>query len=503
MAKQKFEAELGLNNKGFLEGLSEAEGGVGKFGKAVGALSLGIGAAAGAFKILIDWIKDTDFGLSAMNTTMAVSRQLLTDLISKNGLHLKEAVKNAQAQTKINEDNAKEGYLLANMNKELHDLTVKAADQTLTLAQKKEVLIKAMEKEHEIKQFLLKDAKEELRVAYDAYKLNPANTDARENYWKAATKVEDVQSMDSRRLMSQYTGVIAEQKQRASDLVKAFQTYEQDARDMFPGVSENIAILEGRLKDYQERLEEIDTTTLTGKHAFAVLSKAIEDLETKIKNFGKENIIKKLTGWATPEEALNEAQEYRDAIASIFGFADQKEGKTKLAAAPKKPQGFDNPNVLFNNFEVVDAWKAAWEDAIMGVADLMANTFTDLFEHIGSGSMEGFGNDLLKNFGSLVSQLGKMLVALGTTMFFAQTLLKTPSIPTALAAIAAGGVAMAIGGAMMGAANRGANSLSGGGSGGGNYSGNSSGTQTIKVEVQGKISGKDIALVSSRYGEDN
>ena len=139
----------------------------------------------------------------------------------------------------------------------------------------------------------------------------------------------------------------------------------------------------------------------------------------------------------------------------------------------------------------------------MGVADLMANTFTDLFEHIGSGSMEGFGNDLLKNFGSLVSQLGKMLVALGTTMFFAQTLLQTPSVPTAIAAIAAGGAAMAIGGAMMGAANRGANSLSGGGSGGGNYSGNSSGTQTIKVEVQGRISGKDIALAASRYGEDN
>lgn len=429
MAKQKFEAELGLNNKSFLEGLSQAEGGVGKFGKAVGALSLGIGAAAGAFKILLDWIKDTDFGMAAMNTTMKVSRQLLTDLITGNGLHLKEAVKNAQAQNKINEDNAKEGYLLAKMNRELHELEVKAADQTLMLSQKKEILTKAMEKEHEIKQFLLKDAKEELRAAKDYYKLNPSNTAARENFYKAAARVEEVQSMDSRRLMSQYTGVLEQMAQRGRDLVDAFTP--------IPEVIKKV-------------------------------NKELNNMPINPVSLGNPDITPNQFPGLRPDVFRADHQ-------ALFGGAD-----------------------------VAGQWKAAWEDAIMGVADLMSNTFTDLFEHIGSGSMEGFGQDLLKNFGSLVSQLGKMLVALGTTMLSAQMLLGTPSIPNAIAAIAAGGVAMAIGGAMMGAASRGANSLSGGGSGGsGNYSGNSSGTQTIKVEVQGRISGKDIALVSSRYGEDN
>jgi hypothetical protein len=180
--------------------------------------------------------------------------------------------------------------------------------------------------------------------------------------------------------------------------------------------------------------------------------------------------------------------------------------KKPLSATQAEANIFYLKGIGFDQNEAEEAWGRwvdGWRQASEMAVDFISEAFIGLFESIGSGNFDDFGKDLLQGFGGLLANLGKMLVSLGTTMLLAQTLLKFPSIPTAIAAIAAGAAAMAIGGLMMGAASRGAGSLSsGGGSGGGGYATEVQ-PANMRVEVFGKLEGRDIVISSKRYQQDN
>jgi hypothetical protein len=193
--------------------------------------------------------------------------------------------------------------------------------------------------------------------------------------------------------------------------------------------------------------------------------------------------------------------EQEDTLTKIQGPATQKApGIPQLAGLPGAADVLAGaPQVGAYIDPMTEQWVNSWKQATDEVTSMISDAFIGVFESIGSGSFEGFGDALLQNFGRFIANFGKMLVAMGTSMLLAQTLLKTPSIPTALAAIAAGGAAMAIGGLMMGMANKQGSNL--GGSGGGGSSGFNQ--QNMKIEVVGKISGKDIIIASKRYAEDN
>ena len=77
------------------------------------------------------------------------------------------------------------------------------------------------------------------------------------------------------------------------------------------------------------------------------------------------------------------------------------------------------------------------------------------------------------------------------------------NMAAAIAAIAAGGAAMAIGGLMMGAAKRGGESLGSGASGGGYSSGQAnSPLSNLKIQFEGKLKGRDIYISGVRYVEE-
>lgn len=113
---------------------------------------------------------------------------------------------------------------------------------------------------------------------------------------------------------------------------------------------------------------------------------------------------------------------------------------------------------------------------------------------LGSGNFEDIGKELLASFANFLSQFGSMLVAFGiANSAFYKSLTAGPlGGPIAVAAgtallVAAG----AIKGAMSKAASGGINTSS-------SY-GNSQ-MQTIKVQVEGKVKGKDLGIVLQRNG---
>ena len=242
---------------------------------------------------------------------------------------------------------------------------------------------------------------------------------------------------------------------------------------------ETIATLNEKLKEYKTDLEGANISDL----------KYINNLVDKIKY--TEEYIKLLQSGALVPGSVKAPGKIDT---GGLGGGNLLEGLTHpgLQKGPVMPE-------VKELSEAQQAWINSWKQATDEVTSMISDAFIGVFENIGKGSFKGFGDALLQNFGRFIANFGKMLVAMGTSMLLALTLMKAPSIPTAIAAIAAGGVAMAIGGLMMGMASKQSGNM-GGSSGSGT---SAAGMQKIKVEVYGKIAGKDIVISSRRYVEDN
>ena len=142
----------------------------------------------------------------------------------------------------------------------------------------------------------------------------------------------------------------------------------------------------------------------------------------------------------------------------------------------------------------------AWNDSLQEQFDIMQNLIqsakmmavdgiSQLIEGIGeafAGGGEGLGRELLLAFANFMSQFGQMLMASGLGM-----MLLNPAKGTAM--MAAGAAMLLTSGLIRGSMNKETKDARPGG-----YGSAVPATQTVKVEVQGKILGKDIALALRR-----
>jgi len=449
------------DNTGAKKALKETEQDVkglsGKMGDLKGTFMAAAAAGAAAFAVLINWAKDTDFGLQAINKTLAVGKQLLTDLMLRQGSHLKEAAKIADRQSKINQDDIREGYIVKTMQSELAQLITASADQTKSHAEKQEILNKAIEKEKELKAFLLADAKEELAVAWDNWRLNLQSIDAKKKYYEIAGRIRDIEGSDSRRLQSQFTAELVAQKKRAEELVDAFTEIPPTLDEIKKKAGEITKIMTG----------EIGATP--GASVFAP---------------------------KTPFSLTNNKGKLAGAPVQYAGTS-----AVALQMAADLQDALNSDAVMQASEAFAKDWQKTWEGVIKEVTNFLADSFISVFEGLGEGNMEGLGKNMLGSMGRLVADLGKMLVALGLTWLKALELIKVPTIHSAIAAIAAGGAAMAIGGLMVGASKKASESMQTG-SGASSSGQGSINLQNIKIQFNGKLKGKDIYFSGMRYVEE-
>lgn len=430
------------------------EGGAGFKGFAA-TITAAAAAGAAAFAVLINWAKETDFGVQAINVTLGVTKQLLTDALTGQGLHLKEAIANAKAQSKIKEDEAKEGYQVAKMQAELNKLIVASADQTLSHKDKLGLLTKAMEKEREIKAFLLEDAKDELKTAWDIYKINQSSTKAREDFWNAEKKVMEVQGMDSRRIMSSFSGELANQKKRAYELVDAF-TELPPVLDDIKKANQAAFVATGQIPLPQM----IATTEKAPNSAFT------------------QKIIPELAG--APKGVFDQ------------GMAD---AKVKLLEADQ----------LAADAELrIETFKGKMQEALLSLRDMAIDAGIQLADALGQalggGDLGDIGKGLLSMFASILSQFGAMLItmALGSKAFI--ELLKFPG--TWQFALVAGAAMVVAGGAIKGMLSKSASKASGSGGSSSSSSGMGTATATAAGDqtVEFKIAGTSLVGVLNNQG---
>lgn len=247
---KRLKAELGLDNSEFKEKLKESQSSIDSFGgatlKQAASLTSFIALATTAAKVMVDWWRDTASGVTTVTAGLTAAKQLLTDIMLRQNSHLKEAWELGKQQAQQQWENAKEAYIETKYRSEINQLVVKAADQTASLAERQQALNEAISKERELKSFLLQDAKEELAIAEKQWKLQPQSKKAMEEFYKALSRYHEVQGMDSRRLMSQQTSLIIEQRKRAQEL---FELYSYGTSNTLKGLNEQLSNLNAELAD--------------------------------------------------------------------------------------------------------------------------------------------------------------------------------------------------------------------------------------------------------------
>jgi len=130
--------------------------------------------------------------------------------------------------------------------------------------------------------------------------------------------------------------------------------------------------------------------------------------------------------------------------------------------------------------------------------DLGTQVLEGLGEALTGGNLKDIGKGLLMSLAGFLAQFGKLLITLGLGM---TAFVKSLETMNPIIAITAGAAMLVAAGAIRGLASSGAKQFS---SGGGGYGGGASmQPQNIKVEVRGKITGKDIVIAGTRYLNDN
>jgi hypothetical protein len=133
------------------------------------------------------------------------------------------------------------------------------------------------------------------------------------------------------------------------------------------------------------------------------------------------------------------------------------------------------------------------------VQDFAAQFLDAIGQALAGGNTKDLGKGLLIALANFMVQFGVMLLTTGLGLKAFAESMNNPE--NAGIAIAAGAALIIAGGAIKGLLSKGAKG-GGGSSGGGGYSAAAM-EKAMKIEVYGKIEGKDIAITSRRYVEDN
>lgn len=247
MAKQKFEAELGLNTKDFENGLRDANDGFTGLGKHIAAITTAVTIAGTAFSILTDWFKKTEQGADFMNSTLRVSRQLLTDIISGQKLSVGETLRLAKQENDIRFGNYKDAVKVAELERDIRKYRLESVDESKSLQGRYDAITKALEKQRELEAYKKADIKEELDVVKQLLQKDITNADLWKRYTDLKVQFLNADESESLRIIQFRNSLLHQMKQRAEDLVDAFTPAEDIINDVGKAVDDLNTGL-GRLK---------------------------------------------------------------------------------------------------------------------------------------------------------------------------------------------------------------------------------------------------------------
>jgi len=184
-------------------------------------ITAGIAAAKKIFEGLKDAIMSTAGAMNAMNIVGQITKQMFYDIAINGKLSAESMVKAAEAAKLMNEKRVgdrKDMIEFAALEREIAKLEFDAADKTKTRAERQEALNKAINKQNELSDKKIEDAKEDLRITQDLIQLRPKDDKLRQ---EEAVIIAKIIGLDKERF---------EQTKRNQGRMTAFRQEEIDDR---------------------------------------------------------------------------------------------------------------------------------------------------------------------------------------------------------------------------------------------------------------------------------
>ena len=437
------------DNKDLKSKLKDSEGDVRSFGDKFKAFASSASAAIGVLvtglTIMAGWWKTQVQGIDAMNVAMAVTKQLITDIMRGQGLNLKEAAAIAKEQNRIRADDRKDLVNEALLLRDIRRYRLKSVDVEKTLADRLNAANKALEKTLELESYRKKDLYENLKVTERALQINKDDEKLLQKRAELIAAIANVDESESLRLINYRNTLLGEQKNRVKDLIDAYTELE------------NVTALRG---------------------------------------------IKPIAGPANISPTARPFDKEAVGMAADLVFMNiGRTGGHNLRGAPKTILSQEDKEAMASMNDELNAEMSEMEYILTSGRDMAVDLGSQIIEGLGEamagGNVKDIGKGLLLSLANFLSQFGKLLITMGLGM---EAFIKSLATMNPVIAVAAGAAMLLAAGAIRGLVSGGGRQVASGGGGG--YSGGLQ-AQNLRVEVYGKISGKDLVIASKRYTNDN
>ena len=184
-------------------------------------ITAGLTVAKKIFDGLKEAIMSTTVAMNAMNVVGQITKQMFYDVAVNGKLSAESMLAAAEAAKLMNEKrigDRKDMIEFAMLEREISKLEFDAADKTKTRAERQEALNKAINKQNELSDKKIADAKEDLRITQDLIAIRPKDDKLRQ---QEAENIRTIIKLDQERF---------DQSKRNEGKLTAFNQEEIDAR---------------------------------------------------------------------------------------------------------------------------------------------------------------------------------------------------------------------------------------------------------------------------------
>lgn len=258
-----------------------------------------------------------------------------------------------------------------------------------------------------------------------------------------------------------------------------------------------------KIKDFKDQIKANKDEIIELTTALNIFKKSLESLSKLPPNTVTEQVARFVPGKTnelTPK--VGKSKFDADTVGLTHNFINGISETQKLAGAPNiTPDAKGKQMIAEANADLRDMVSEMEEILTSGrdmAIDLGGQIVEGLMEAMSGGDTDEIGKSLLSSFANFLSQFGKMLLVAGLGI---EAFVKSTATLNAPLAIAAGIAMMAAAGAVRGIIGGASKQVASGGSGGGHSS--SASMKDLKIQIEGKLKGKDIYWSTVRYVEDN
>lgn len=432
-----------------------------KAGAAFGAFITGAVAVAGA---MVMWFKQTAAGVDMMNTGLAVTKQLMNDLMYHQKSNIKEAISIAKEENAIRIQNRKDLLENSLVERDIRRLRLDSIDINKSLAEQIKAATTAIEKTKELEEKKKALLYQELDIVQRKIKIDGASEKLQEQLYQIMSEIVKLDNTESLRMVGAKNALIQEQIQRTKELV-----------DAFAPVQGVIARTNAELSSYRKELEGAELGD----------QKYIETLKIKINRL--EAYLKQLTEVNNTINKVSTSQlgslPQNNTTKSVF---DQKTYGVAPSLSRNVLQGYSGTN----DPDAAKKMAESVQDLTDGLTE-QQQALISLSEQFGS-----FFSSVDHGFKGMIDNVIKSIQRL------VQELIAKAVILTILTAITGGTINPAMFMQLlpsgMGSAFPGSS-----GGGGGGMPGVGPGASAGGSKLVATLRGKDIAIALERYNSDN